>query len=121
MSGVSPGELHWPVSGKGLILCFRTRPIALRLGTLDALGEETDAPIIPCDVSDEEDVEKLMQQVKEELGSVDFILHAIGMSPNIRKKKEYKDLNYNWYNQTLDISAISLHKVLHFAERKRFE
>jgi enoyl-[acyl-carrier protein] reductase I len=69
-------------------------------------------------VSDEEDVEKLMKQVKEELGGVDFILHAIGMSPNIRKKKEYKDLNYNWYNQTLDISAISLHKVLHFAEKE---
>lgn len=101
---------------EGAEFVLSNAPIALRLGTLDALGEETGAKIIPCDVSDEKDVEKLMNEVKEELGGVDFILHAIGMSPNIRKKKEYRDLNYNWYNQTLDISAISLHKVLHFAE-----
>jgi enoyl-[acyl-carrier protein] reductase I len=103
---------------EGADFVLSNAPIALRLGTLDALGEETNAPIIPCDVSDEEDVEKLMNKVKEETGGIDFILHAIGMSPNIRKKKEYKDLNYNWYNQTLDISAISLHKVLHFAEKQ---
>ncbi len=101
---------------EGADFVLSNAPIALRLGTLDALGEETGAKIIPCDVSDEKDVEKLMSEVKEELGSVDFILHAIGMSPNIRKKKEYRDLNYNWYSQTLDISAISLHKVLHYAE-----
>lgn len=101
---------------EGAEFVLSNAPIALRLGTLDALGEETGSSIIPCDVSDEKDVEKLMQQVKEELGSVDFILHAIGMSPNIRKKKQYRDLNYNWYNQTLDISAVSLHKVLHYAE-----
>ena len=68
-------------------------------------------------MSKEEDVEKLMNQTKEELGSIDFILHAIGMSPNVRKKVPYTDLNYSWYNQTLDISAISLHKVLHFADK----
>lgn len=101
---------------EGADFVLSNAPIALRLGTLDALAEETDSKIIPCDVSDEKEVEKMMQQVKDELGSVDFILHAIGMSPNIRKKKEYRDLNYNWYNQTLDISAISLHKVLHYAE-----
>ncbi|MFO7847618.1 MAG: enoyl-ACP reductase [Balneolaceae bacterium] len=103
---------------EGADFVLSNAPIALRLGTLDTLGEETNAPIIPCDVSDEKDVEKLMKQVKEEIGGVDFILHAIGMSPNIRKKKEYKDLNYHWYNQTLDISAISLHKVLHFADKE---
>lgn len=101
---------------EGADFVLSNAPIALRLGALDALAEETDSKIIPCDVSDEKEVEKMMQQVKEELGSVDFILHAIGMSPNIRKKKEYRDLNYSWYNQTLDISAISLHKVLHYAE-----
>ncbi|REL39163.1 enoyl-ACP reductase [Rhodohalobacter sp. SW132] len=103
---------------EGADFVLSNAPIALRLGTLDALGEETNAPIIPCDVSDEKDVEKLMQKVKEELGGVDFILHAIGMSPNVRKKREYTDLNYNWLNQTLDISAISLHKVLHFADKE---
>ena len=103
---------------EGADFVLSNAPIALRLGTLDALGEETDSKIIPCDVSDEEDVAKLMKETKQELGSVDFILHAIGMSPNIRKKVPYNDLNYDWFNKTLDISAISLHKVLHFAEKE---
>jgi enoyl-[acyl-carrier protein] reductase I len=92
-------------------------PIALRLGTLDALAEKTGAKIFPCDVSDNDDVEKMMAQVKSEYGSIDFILHAIGMSPNIRKKVEYGELNYDYFNQTLDISAISLHKVIHYADK----
>lgn len=102
---------------EGADFVLSNAPIALRLGALNALSEETGAKIFPCDVSKEEEVETLMDQTRKELGSVDFILHAIGMSPNIRKKKEYTDLNYNWFNQTLDISAISLHKVLHFAEK----
>lgn len=102
---------------EGADFVLSNAPIALRLGALDALAEETNSKILPCDVSKEEEVEALMSDTKEELGSVDFILHAIGMSPNVRKKKEYTDLNYAWFNQTLDISAISLHKVLHFAEK----
>jgi enoyl-[acyl-carrier protein] reductase I len=102
---------------EGADFVLSNAPVALRLGTLDALGEETNAKIIPCDVSREEDVEELMKETKKELGGVDFILHAIGMSPNVRKKKEYTDLNYAWLNQTLDISAISLHKVLNYAEK----
>ena len=102
---------------EGADFILSNAPIALRLGTLDALSEETDAPIIPCDVSKEDEVDELMKKTKEKLGGVDFILHAIGMSPNIRKKKEYSDLNYAWFNQTLDISAISLHKVLNYAEK----
>ncbi|MGM0745656.1 MAG: enoyl-ACP reductase FabI [Bacteroidota bacterium] len=102
---------------EGADFVLSNAPVALRLGTLDALSEETNAKIIPCDVSSEEDVEKLMKETKKELGGVDFILHAIGMSPNVRKKTEYRDLNYQWLNQTLDISAISLHKVLNYAEK----
>jgi enoyl-[acyl-carrier protein] reductase I len=86
------------------------------MGSLNALSEKTNATIIPCDVSDDEAVKEMMEKVKEDVGSVDFILHAIGMSPNIRKKKEYTDINYRWYQQSLDISAISLHRVLHHAD-----
>jgi enoyl-[acyl-carrier protein] reductase I len=103
---------------EGAEFVLSNAPIALRFGALNALSEETNSPIFPCDVSNEEDVEELMNNTKEHLGSVDFILHAIGMSPNIRKKKEYTDLNYNWMSQTLDISAISLHKILNHAEKK---
>ncbi|MDZ7717739.1 MAG: enoyl-ACP reductase [Balneolaceae bacterium] len=102
---------------EGADFVLSNAPIALRLGALDELGDKTNSKILPCDVSKEEDVETLMNDTKEELGSVDFILHAIGMSPNIRKKIEYKDLNYEWFNQTLDISAISLHKILHYADK----
>lgn len=101
---------------EGADFVLSNAPIALRLGALNALSEETNAPIIPCDVSSDEDVKAMMEKVKEDFGSVDFILHAIGMSPNIRKKKDYTDLNYNWFQQSLDISAISLHRVLHHAD-----
>ncbi|MGB0347420.1 MAG: enoyl-ACP reductase FabI, partial [Balneolaceae bacterium] len=69
-----------------------------------------------CDVTSDEQVADLMQKTKEHFGGVDFILHAIGMSHNIRKKKEYEEINYKWYQQSLDISAISLHRVLHHAD-----
>lgn len=103
---------------EGADFVLTNAPVALRLGALDALGEETGAPIIPCDVTKDDEIQDLMNQTKEHLGGgVDFILHAVGMSPNVRKKQEYNDLNYHWLQQTLDISAISLHRVLHHAEK----
>jgi enoyl-[acyl-carrier protein] reductase I len=101
---------------EGAEFVLSNAPVALRFGDLDELADETGSEVIPCDVSKEEYVEEFMQKVKNEYGSVDFILHAIGMSPNIRKKQEYESLNYNWFQQTLDISAISLHKILHYAD-----
>ncbi len=100
---------------EGAEFVLSNAPIALRLGQLNALGEATNSPIIPCDVANDADVEALITQVKEKFGKIDFILHAIGMSPNIRKKKEYEDIDYSFLQQTLDISAISLHRVLHHA------
>ncbi len=100
---------------EGASFALSNAPIALRLGQLDALSEATNAPIIPCDVSSEEEINDLMLKIKEQFGKVDFILHAIGMSPNIRKKKAYTDLDYRFFMQSLDISAISLHKILHYA------
>jgi enoyl-[acyl-carrier protein] reductase I len=102
---------------EGAEFALSNAPIALRFGQLDALAEETGADIFPCDVSDNDDVEKMMAEVKKEYGGIDFILHAIGMSPNIRKKIDYTDLNYHFLSQTLDISAISLHKVIHYADK----
>lgn len=102
---------------EGAEFALSNAPIALRLGALDDLAEKTGATVYPCDVSKEEEVEEMMVQIKEELGEIDFILHAIGMSPNVRKKMEYQELNYAWFQQTLDISAISLHKIIHFADK----
>lgn len=100
---------------EGAEFVLSNAPIALRLGQLNALSQETGAPIIPCDVANDQEVEALITQVKVKFGKIDFILHAIGMSPNIRKKKEYEDIDYKFLQQTLDISAISLHRVLHHA------
>ncbi|HLR76508.1 MAG TPA: enoyl-ACP reductase [Balneolaceae bacterium] len=100
---------------EGAEFALSNAPVALRFGDLDELAEETNSEIIGCDVSKEEEVEELIKKVKEKYGKIDFILHAIGMSPNIRKKQPYDSLNYHWYQQTLDISSISLHKILHFS------
>ncbi|MEX0769507.1 MAG: enoyl-ACP reductase [Balneolaceae bacterium] len=101
---------------EGAEFALSNAPIALRLGALDDLSEQTGAAVYPCDVSNEDEVEEMMGKIKEDLGKVDFILHAIGMSPNVRKKVEYKELNYAWFSKTLDISAVSLHKIIRFAE-----
>lgn len=102
---------------EGAEFVLSNAPIALRLGTLNALSEECNAPIIPCDVTSDKEVKDLIEQTKEHFGGgVDFILHAIGMSPNIRKNRDYTELNYNWMQQSLDISAISLHRILQHAD-----
>ncbi|HKK45591.1 MAG TPA: enoyl-ACP reductase [Balneolaceae bacterium] len=101
---------------EGAAFSLSNAPVALRFGSLDELAEETGSKIFPCDVTKEEDVQELMKNVKEEHGKIDFILHAIGMSPNVRKNKGYHELNYQWLQQTLDISAISLHKVIRYAD-----
>lgn len=101
---------------EGAEFSLSNAPVALRFGDLDELSEETGAEVFPCDVTKEDEIEELMQNVKEELGEIDFILHAIGMSPNVRKNTGYEKLNYNWMQQTLDISAVSLHKVIRYAD-----
>lgn len=101
---------------EGAEFSLSNAPVALRFGELDELASETGAEIFPCDVSKEEDVRELMANVKEEQGEIDFILHAIGMSPNVRKNTGYEGLNYEWMQKTLDISAISLHKIIRYAD-----
>lgn len=98
---------------EGASFTLTNAPIALRFGALDKLAEETGAAaVIPCDVSDYKQVQDLIDASLEKNGKLDFILHAVGMSPNIRKGNDYTKLNYKLLQQTLEISAISLHKVL---------
>ncbi len=88
-------------------------PVALRLGTINKLAEQCNTTVIAADATVVEDLEKLVAQATEQLGGkLDFVLHAIGMSPNVRKGKAYNELNYDWFQKTLDISALSLHKLL---------
>lgn len=90
-------------------------PVARRLGNMEELAEETDSPVIWADATSDDDLEALFTEVKDAFGSIDFIVHSIGMGVNVRKDRPYEDLNYNWYQQTLDISAVSLHRILHHA------
>ena len=90
-------------------------PVARRLGTLDTLAEQTESTIIWADATNDDDIRGLFEQAKEQFGQIHFIVHAIGMGVNVRKKKAYEDLNYDWYHKTLDISAISLHRIVHHA------
>jgi enoyl-[acyl-carrier protein] reductase I len=104
---------------EGAEFVLTNAPIAMRMGEIKVLAEKTNSEIIPADATSEEDLDNLIEKSMEILGGkIDFILHSIGMSPNVRKGKHYTDINYKFYNQTLDISAGSLHKVLATAMKK---
>lgn len=106
------------VHKEGGVFVLTNAPIALRLGRIDELAEKTGAEVIPADATSVADLENLIRKSVEVLGGkLDFILHSIGMSPNVRKGKPYGDLNYEWMLKSLDISAISFHKVMQTAEK----
>ena len=89
---------------------------ALRFGNIEELSALCgNAPLIVCDASNNEDVDNCFKEVKEKIGPVDFIVHSIGMSQNIRKQLPYEDLNYEWFMKTLDVSGLSLHRIVSFA------
>ncbi len=115
-------SIAWKVAEKayeeGAELVLTNAPIALRMGTIHELAEKTKSQVIAADATSLEDLENLFQKSMEILGGkVDFVLHSIGMSPNVRKGLDYDELNYGYYHKTLDISAFSLHKVLSTARK----
>ncbi len=115
-------SIAWKVALKakeeGAVFTLTNAPIAMRMGKIRELAEACNAEIIPADATSVEDIENLYRKSMETLGGpVDFVLHSIGMSPNVRKDRTYGDLNYEWMLKTLDISAISLHKLLQVAEK----
>ncbi len=110
-------SIAWKVALKaheqGAKFVLSNAPVALRLGEINKLAETCGALVVPADATSIEDLEKLIAQSVQHLGGkLDFILHSIGMSPNVRKGKTYTDINYEWFQKTLDISALSLHKTL---------
>lgn len=93
--------------------------IALRKGDIFRLAEQTQSPVIAADVTSIDDIENLFDETLKHFGSgLDFILHAVGMSPNVRKNIPYPELNYEYFMKTIDISALSLHKILSVAYKK---
>lgn len=113
-------SIAWKVAERaheeGAIFTLSNTPTALRFGQIDELAQKTGATVIPADATSVKDLQEVLEKSMEVLGGkVDFILHSIGMSLNVRKKRVYNDLDYNYLNKTLDISAISFHKVLQIA------
>ncbi|MCC7400630.1 MAG: SDR family oxidoreductase [Chitinophagaceae bacterium] len=101
---------------EGARLVLTNAPVALRMGEINKLADAVKAPVIGADVTNMEDLKNLFDgSMKHFGGSFDFILHSIGMSLNVRKGKHYTEMNYEWNQKTLDISAMSLHKVLRTA------
>ena len=115
-------SIAWKVAVKaaeeGATIALSNTAMALRMGTLDKLAEQINAPIIAADATSVEDLEKVFTEAQEKLGGkIDFVLHSVAMSPNVRKHRTYDDLDYNFLNKTLDISAISFHKMLQVAKK----
>ncbi|MCD6332108.1 MAG: SDR family oxidoreductase [Bacteroidales bacterium] len=115
-------SIGWKVAERaheeGARFVLTNAPFAIRLGSIDQLAEQTGSEVIPADVTKIEDLSHLLKRSQEILGGkIDFILHSVGMSPNVRKKRSYDDLDYQYFSQTLDISALSLHKLLQTAKK----
>lgn len=110
-------SIAWKVAEQayeeGAEFVLTNTPTAMRFGEINELAEKCNTTVIPADATSEEDIENLIQKSMEIMGGkLDFILHSIGMSMNVRKKKVYNELNYDFFHKTLDISAISFHKLL---------
>ncbi|MCD8044690.1 MAG: enoyl-ACP reductase [Tannerellaceae bacterium] len=116
-------SIAWKVAEKaveeGATITLSNTPIAVRMGDLNSLAEKLNAQVIPADATNVEELENVFKQSTEILGGkVDFVLHSIGMSPNVRKKRTYDDLDYGMLEKTLDISALSFHKMLQVAKKQ---
>ncbi|NLZ95941.1 MAG: SDR family oxidoreductase [Bacteroidales bacterium] len=115
-------SIAWKVAERaveeGATITLSNTPVAVRMGDTNELGKKLNAEILPADATNVEDLEMVFDKSMEILGGkIDFVLHSIGMSPNVRKKKTYDDLDYNLLDKTLDISAVSFHKMLQVAKK----
>jgi enoyl-[acyl-carrier protein] reductase I len=101
---------------EGAQLVLTNAPVALRMGEINKLADIVKAPVIGADVVNMDDLKKLFEEaIKHFGGKIDFILHSVGMSLNVRKGKHYTELDYGFTQKTFDISSISLHRVLRTA------
>ena len=116
-------SIAWKVAVKaveeGASITLSNTAIAIRMGQVNELAQQLNCEVIPADATSFEDLEEVFKRSQEVLGGkIDFVLHSIGMSPNVRKGRSYDDLDYNMLNKTLDISAISFHKMLQAAKKQ---
>jgi enoyl-[acyl-carrier protein] reductase I len=115
-------SIAWKVAEKafeqGAEFILSNAPVALRFGDIDKLAGKCGSEIIAADATEVNDLEKVFSGAMKKFdGKVDFVLHSIGMSPNVRKGISYDNINYDYYHKTLDISALSFHKILQVARQ----
>lgn len=116
-------SIAWKVAVKaveeGASITLSNTAIAIRMGQVKDLAKQLDCEVIPADATSYEDLQEVFRRSQEVLGGqIDFVLHSIGMSPNVRKGRTYDDLDYGMLDKTLDISAISFHKMLQAAKKQ---
>src|SRR3989338_973172 len=116
-------SIAWKVAERaheeGATFVLTNAPIAMRMGEINVLAEKTGSAVIAADATSVEDLEKLIAESMEVLGGkLDFILHSIGMSINVRKGRHYTDENYDFTMKGLDVSALSFHKVLQISMKQ---
>ena len=114
---LDPNSIAWitaeRVHEEGGTFVLTNAPIAMRMGAIDELAQKTGAKVIPADATSIEDLQNLVDQSVEILGGkLDFVLHSIGMSINVRKGRAYTDQKYDWTQKGTDVSAMSFHKVM---------
>ena len=116
-------SIAWKVAVRaveeGATIVLSNTAMAIRMGQVNELAKQLNCEVIPADATSYEDMENVFARAQEILGGqIDFLLHSIGMSPNVRKKRTYDDLDYKFLSQTLDISAVSFHKMIQAAKKQ---
>jgi enoyl-[acyl-carrier protein] reductase I len=119
---LNESSIAWRVAERaveeGAEIVLSNTLMALRMGDTDKLAEKLNSIVIAADATEIDDLDHLIKKSIEHFGGkFDFILHSIGMSPNVRKGRHYSDLDYNFLNKTLDVSAVSFHKVIQTARK----
>jgi enoyl-[acyl-carrier protein] reductase I len=115
-------SIAWKIAEKayeqGAVFTLSNTAVALRFGEINELAEKCHAEIITADATSVSDLEHVFRRTMEIFGGkIDFVLHSIGMSMNVRKGREYDDLDYDYFMKTLDVSAVSFHKMLQVAKK----
>ena len=119
---LNDASIAWKVAERaheeGAEIVLTNTPVACRMGTIDELAAKTGSTIIPADATSVEDLEMLFSEAQKVLGGkIDCVLHSCAMRANMRKKRTYDDLDYSLFEKTLDISAISFHKMIQVAKK----
>lgn len=119
---LNSNSIAWKIAERaheeGAQLVLTNTPLAIRMGEMDELAKKTGSLMVAADATSVADLENLFSKAMEAFGGkIDFVLHSIGMSPNVRKKIPYDDINYDFFAKTLDISAVSFHKMIQVAKK----